>query len=259
MATIGIDQLGPEVEQFFERIMPRRTRRLRVPVAQALEILTQQEIDRLLDIDAVHQAAIRRCEQTGLVFLDEMDKICGSPGGEFSGPEVSRSGVQRDLLPLVEGTAVSTRYGLVRTDHVLFIAAGAFTHSRPSDLMPELQGRFPIRVELEALTADDYYRILTEPQNALIKQQVALLKTEGVSLNFTDEAIREMAQMAARANEVLENIGARRLHTILEKVLEEIAFLASDAGNKDVMVDVDYVRLRLAGILDDEERREFEF
>lgn len=259
MSRMGLDQMGPEFEQVFDRLMPRRTRRQRIGIPQALELLTQQEIDRLLDVDAVHGGAVRRCEQTGIVFLDEMDKICGTAGGEFSGPEVSRSGVQRDLLPLVEGTVVSTRYGPVRTDHVLFIAAGAFTNVHPSDLIPELQGRFPIRVELEDLSAEDYYRILTEPENALIKQQVALLRTEGVELSFSDEAIREMAEMAFKANETLENIGARRLHTIVEKVLEEIAFLASDAGNKHVAVDVDYVRLRLAGILEDEQRREYEF
>jgi ATP-dependent HslUV protease ATP-binding subunit HslU len=259
MSRMGLDQMGPEFEQLFERLVPRRQRRQRVGVPHALELLTQQEIDRLLDHDALHGGAVRRCEQTGIVFLDEMDKICGSAGGEFSGPEVSRSGVQRDLLPLVEGTVVSTRYGPVRTDHVLFIAAGAFTNAHPSDLVPELQGRFPIRVELEDLSAEDYYRILTEPENALIRQQIALLRTEGVELSFSDEAVREMAEMAFKANEVLENIGARRLHTIVEKVLEEIAFLASDAGNKQVAVDVDYVRLRLAGILDDEQRREYEF
>jgi ATP-dependent HslUV protease ATP-binding subunit HslU len=171
---------------------------------------------------------------------------------------VSRSGVQRDLLPLVEGTTVSTRYGLVRTHHILFIAAGAFTQARPSDLMPELQGRFANRVTLQDLTADDYYRILTEPENALIKQQIALLSTEGVTLNVTDEAIQEMARMAYRANEVLENIGARRLYTIIEKVFGEIAFNASDAVNKQVTVDVDYVHMRLADVLEDEERSQFE-
>jgi ATP-dependent HslUV protease ATP-binding subunit HslU len=193
-----------------------------------------------------------------VVFLDEIDKVCGSPLSEGGGPEVSRSGVQRDLLPLVEGTTVSTRYGLVRTHHILFIAAGAFTQARPSDLMPELQGRFANRVTLQDLTADDYYRILTEPENALIKQQIALLSTEGVTLNVTDEAIQEMARMAYRANEVLENIGARRLYTIIEKVFGEISFNASDAVNKQVTVDVDYVHMRLADVLEDEERSQFE-
>ncbi|MFQ5804881.1 MAG: ATP-dependent protease ATPase subunit HslU [Phycisphaerae bacterium] len=258
MATIGLDQMGPEFEHFMERIMPPRNRRQRLPVPQALELLTQQEIDRLIDQDALHAGAVRRCEQTGIVFLDELDKICGSRAAEIGGPEVSRTGVQRDLLPLVEGTAVSTRYGLLRTDHILFIAAGAFTQSRPSDLMPELQGRFAIRVALHDLTGEDYYRILTEPQNALIKQQIALMGAEGVRLRFADDAVKEMAEMAFRVNQVLENIGARRLYTIVEKVLEEIAFSASDARNKDVTVDIDYVRMRLADILEDEERSQYE-
>ena len=257
MSNMGLDQMGPEFEQFMERIMPPRGRRRRLPVPEALEAMVQQEIDRLVDQDALHQAAIRRTEESGLVFLDELDKVCGglSEGG---GPEVSRGGVQRDLLPLVEGTNVSTRYGMVRTDHILFIAAGAFTQARPSELMPELQGRFPLRVELNDLSAEDYYRILTEPENALIRQQIELLKTEGVTLAFANEAIVEMAEMAYRANQRLENIGARRLYTIVEKVVEEIAFSASDAVNKDVTIDVDYVRMRLADILEDDERSQFE-
>lgn len=258
MANMGLDQMGPEFEQLMERVMPGRTRRRRLPVPEALELMAQQEIDRLIDQDALHQAAIRQCEESGIVFLDELDKICGAGLTEGSGPEVSRSGVQRDLLPLVEGTAVSTRYGMVHTDHILFIAAGAFTQARPSDLMPELQGRFPLRVELSDLSGEDYYRILTEPENALIKQQVALLATEGVTLTFTKEALVEMAEMAYRANQMLENIGARRLYTIVEKVVEDIAFNASDAVNKEVTVDVDYVRMRLADILEDEERSQFE-
>jgi len=258
MGAMGLDQMGPEFEQFMERVMPPRSRRKKAPLGEALELLTQQETDRLLDLDTIQSGALRRCEQEGIVFLDEMDKICGSPAGEFAGPDVSRSGVQRDLLPLVEGTAVSTRYGMCRTDHILFIAAGAFTQSRPSDLMPELQGRFPIRVSLDELSAEDYYRILTEPKNALIRQQIALLGAEGVMVEIGDDAIREMANMAHTTNETLENIGARRLYTIVEKVFEEIAFNASDATNKDVTVDVDYVRMRLADVIDDEERREFE-
>ncbi len=258
LSTMGLDQMGPEFEQFMERILPSRAKRRRLPVPEALELMTQQEIDRLIDQDALHQAAIRQCEESGLVFLDELDKICGSGLTEGVGPEVSRSGVQRDLLPLVEGTSISTRYGMVRTDHILFIAAGAFTQSRPSDLMPELQGRFPLRVELGDLSAEDYYRILTEPENALIKQQIALIRTEGVTLRITDEAIVEMAEMAYRANQMLENIGARRLYTIVEKVIEDIAFNASDAANKDVTIDVDYVRMRLADTLADEERSQYE-
>ncbi|MBK9120956.1 MAG: ATP-dependent protease ATPase subunit HslU [Phycisphaerales bacterium] len=258
MSNMGLDQMGPEFEQFVERIMPPRSRRRRLPLPEALELLTQQESDRLVDQDSLQQQALRNCEEGGIVFLDEIDKICGAPLAESSGPEVSRSGVQRDLLPLVEGTSVSTRYGMVRTDHILFIAAGAFTQSRPSDLMPELQGRFPLRVELGDLTGEDYHRILTEPENALIKQQIALLGTEGVQLEFTPDALVEMAEMAGRANEMLENIGARRLYTIVEKVVEEIAFNASDAVNKHVVVDIDYVRMRLADILEDEERSQYE-
>ncbi len=258
LATTGLDQMGPDFEQFMERLMPPRTRRRRAQVRDALEIMTQQEIDRLIDQDALQAAAVRSAEQTGVVFLDEIDKICGTRLAEGGGPDVSRSGVQRDLLPLVEGTTVSTRYGPVRTHHVLFIAAGAFTQARPSDLMPELQGRFANRVELQDLTAEDYYRILTEPQNALIKQQIALLSAEGVHLTIQDDAIAEMARMAFRANELLENIGARRLYTIVEKVMAEIAFNASDAANREVTIDVDYVRIRLADVLEDEERSQYE-
>jgi ATP-dependent HslUV protease ATP-binding subunit HslU len=258
MSTTGLDQMGPEFEKLMERIMPPRTRRRRAPIREALEVMTQQEIDRLIDQDVLQSEAIARAEESGVVFLDEIDKICGSPLTEGGGPEVSRSGVQRDLLPLVEGSTVSTRYGLVRTHHILFIAAGAFTQTRPSDLMPELQGRFANRVALQDLTADDYYRILTEPENALIKQQIALLSAEGVTLNISDEAILEMARMAYRANEVLENIGARRLYTIIEKVFGEISFNASDAANKQVAVDVDYVHMRLADVLEDEERSQYE-
>jgi len=258
MISMGLDQMGPEIEQLMERVLPGRTRRKRLPVPQAMEVLTQQEIDRLIDTESLHENAIRRAEQTGIVFLDELDKLCAPALGDVTGPDVSRGGVQRDLLPLVEGTTVNTRYGMVRSDHVLFIAAGAFTQSRPSDLIPELQGRFPIRVELNDLTAEEYYRILTEPTNALIKQQVELMKTEGVTLRFQDEAIAEMAETAYRANQMLENIGARRLYTIVEKVMEDIAFHASDAVNKEVTVDVDYVRMRLADVLEDKDRCEYE-
>ena len=259
---IGLGQVGPEIENMFEqamtKLMPPRWRRRRLPAGEALEVMTQQEAERMLDQDALQLTAVRRCEEAGIVFLDEIDKICGSPLSESGGPEVSRSGVQRDLLPLVEGTTVSTRYGPVRTDHILFIAAGAFTQTRPSDLMPELQGRFPIRVALGDLSAEDYHRILTEPENALIKQQIALLATEGVKLDFRPDSLHEMAEMAYRANQMLDNIGARRLYTIVEKDCEEIAFNASDAVNKHVVIDVDYVRMRLADILSDEERSQFE-
>ncbi len=258
LERMGLGHMGPEFEQMMQRVWPARSRRQRLPVQQALEVLLHQESDRLVDQEALQQTAIARAEQAGIVFVDEIDKICGTPGGEMGGPEVSRSGVQRDLLPLVEGTSITTRYGPVRTDHVLFIAAGAFTQASPGDLMPELQGRFPIRVELDDLTAEDYHRILTEPQNALIRQQVELLRTEGVTLTFTPDALVEMADMAYKANEMLENIGARRLYTIVEKVVEDIAFHASDAVNKTVNIDVDYVRMRLADVLEDKDRSEFE-
>jgi ATP-dependent HslUV protease ATP-binding subunit HslU len=257
MTVMGLDQMGPEFEQFMEKLMPRNSRRQRLSLPKALEVLTHQETDRLIDQEALQQAAIRRAEQTGIVFLDELDKVCGTNFDE-GGPDVSRGGVQRDLLPLVEGTTVNTRYGMVRTDHVLFIAAGAFSSVRPSDLMPELQGRFPIRVELGDLTVEDYQRILTEPRNSLLKQQVALMQSEGVTLTFTDDAIEEMSATAYKANQLMENIGARRLYTIVEKVTEEIAFNASDASNKEVVVDIDYVRMRLADVLEDEERSQFE-
>ncbi len=258
MSSMGLEQLGPEFEQFMERLAPARTRHQRLPVPDALQVFTQQEIDRLIDQDALIGSARRNCEESGVVFLDEIDKICGSRGVDGGPPEVSRSGVQRDLLPLVEGTSVNTRHGPIRTDHILFIAAGAFTQARPSDLMPELQGRFPLRVELSDLSAEDYQRILTEPENALLKQQVALMSTEGVRVKVANEAISEMAEMAYRANQMLENIGARRLYTIVEKVFEEIAFNASDAANKDVLIDVDYVRIRLADVISDEERSQYE-
>ncbi|MGE3181180.1 MAG: ATP-dependent protease ATPase subunit HslU [Phycisphaerae bacterium] len=257
MSNMGLDQMGPEMESLFERMIPSRTRRKRLAVPAALEIMVQQEIDHLIDSDTINTAAVDRCEQSGIVFIDEIDKICG---GDLDGgqPEISRSGVQRDLLPLVEGTTVNTRYGPVRTDHILFIAAGAFTQSRPSDLMPELQGRFANRVELRDLASEDYHRILTEPENSLIAQQIALMGAEGVKLEFSAEAVQEMAVMASHANDMLENIGARRLYTIVEKVVEEIAFNASDATNKHVVVDIDYVRMRLADVLDDKDRSEFE-
>ena len=258
MSTMGLDQMGPEFEQFMEKVMPARQKRRRLPVPQAIELMIQQEIDRLIDQEKLHEIAIQRCEEGGVVFLDELDKICGNVLGESGGPDVSRTGVQRDLLPIVEGSTVSTRYGMVRTDHILFIAAGAFISSRPNDLMPELQGRFPIRVELSTLGTEDFVRILTEPTNALIRQQIALMKTEGVTLTFTDDSITEMAHMACTVNDRMENIGARRLYTIVEKVMEDIAFNASDAENKEVTIDADYVRIRLAEVLNDEERTQIE-
>lgn len=257
MTNLGGESMGPELESLFEKILPSRSRRRRLPVPAALELMIQQEIDQLVDRESLESGALHNCQECGIVFIDEIDKLCG---GESEGgpPEVSRSGVQRDLLPLVEGSTVNTRYGPVRTDHVLFIAAGAFMNCRPSDLMPELQGRFANRVELSDLNSEDYHRILTEPHNSLIKQQVALLAAEGVALTIQPEAVAEMAEMAYRVNQTLENIGARRLYTIVEKVMEEISYNASDATNRDVLIDVDYVRMRLADVISDKERSEYE-
>jgi ATP-dependent HslUV protease ATP-binding subunit HslU len=216
-------------------------------VPDALDYLTEEEEERLIDMDQVTKEALDRVERNGIIFLDELDKIAGREGG--GGPDVSREGVQRDILPIVEGTTVNTRYGFVRTDHILFIAAGAFHVSKPSDLIPELQGRFPIRVELQSLTHSDFVRILREPKNALIKQYVALLETEGIQLKFTDDAIDEMARLAAEVNQNTENIGARRLHTILEKVLEQISFEGPDLKKKKISIDAAYVRQQLAAIV----------
>jgi len=228
-----------------------RTRKRKMPVAEALDYLIQEEEQKLVDMDQVTRTAIDRVEKSGIIFLDEIDKIAGREGG--AGPDVSREGVQRDILPIVEGTTVNTRYGFVRTDHILFIAAGAFHVSKPADLIPELQGRFPIRVELKSLTQEDFIRILREPKNALIKQCQALLETEGIRLTFTDDAIREIALFATQVNEVMENIGARRLHTIMEKVLEEISFEGPDLKKKNVKIDAKYVRQQLSGIVKDQD------
>jgi ATP-dependent HslUV protease ATP-binding subunit HslU len=228
-----------------------RMRKRKMRVAEAIDYLIQEEEQKLVDMDQVTRVAIERVERSGIVFLDEIDKIAGREGGH--GPDVSREGVQRDILPIVEGTTVNTRYGFVRTDHILFIAAGAFHVSKPSDLIPELQGRFPIRVELQSLTEADFIRILKEPKNALIKQYQALMDTEGVKLTFTPDALEEIARYAARVNESTENIGARRLHTILEKLLEEISFDGPDLKKKNVKVDAAYVRQQLADIVKDQD------
>jgi ATP-dependent HslUV protease ATP-binding subunit HslU len=244
--------MGPEFQNLFEKILPTRSRTRRLTVAAARRVLLAQETDRLVDQEKIVAEALARAQDRGIIFLDELDKIVGGEG-ESAGPDVSRFGVQRDLLPIVEGSTVTTRHGMVKTDHILFIAAGAFTSSSPAELIPELQGRFPIRVQLEDLGREEFIRILTEPQNALIKQQVALLATEGVALTFTEEAIEEIALLSERANDLLQNIGARRLYTILEKVLEDIQFNASDAANKEVAIDADYVRIHVADILLNEE------
>jgi ATP-dependent HslUV protease ATP-binding subunit HslU len=247
----GMEQMGIDLKEMLSNIMPSRTKHRRVRVSEARRLLVQEEAQKLVDMDEVVSQAVRRVEDSGIVFLDELDKIAGREGGH--GPDVSRQGVQRDLLPIVEGSSVTTKYGVVRTDHVLFIAAGAFHVAKPSDLIPELQGRFPIRVELDPLTREDFIRILTEPRNALIRQYVELLATEGVRLTFADGAVEAVAELAIRVNEGTENIGARRLYTIMEKLLEQISFDAPDLPGKEITIDATYVHERLRDIVRDQD------
>jgi len=247
----GVEEMDVNIKDMLPNIFGQRTKKRKMKVNEAFEYLIQEEEQRLIDMDQVTRMAIDRVEDAGIIFLDEIDKIAGREGGH--GPDVSREGVQRDILPIVEGTTVSTRYGMVRTDHILFIAAGAFHVSKPSDLIPELQGRFPIRVELQSLTMDDFIRILTEPKSSLVKQYMALLETEGVKLEFSKDALEEIARFAFRVNEGTENIGARRLHTIMERVLDEISFSAPDKKGEQVNVDADYVRNMLTDIVKDQD------
>jgi ATP-dependent HslUV protease ATP-binding subunit HslU len=247
----GGEEMDSGFRELFGSLFANRSRRRRMRVVEALDYLVQEEEEKLIDMDQVTRLAIERVERNGMVFLDEVDKIAGREGGH--GPDVSREGVQRDILPIVEGTTVNTRHGFVRTDHILFIAAGAFHVSKPSDLIPELQGRFPIRVELKSLTKEDFIRILKEPKNALIKQYTALLETEGIRLTFKDDGIETLAEFAAAVNESTENIGARRLHTVLEKVLEEISFEGPDLRRKSITIDAAYVRKTLADIVQDQD------
>jgi ATP-dependent HslUV protease ATP-binding subunit HslU len=247
----GVDEMDVNVKDMLSGMFGQQKKKRKMTVAEAFDYLIQEEETRLIDMDQVTRIAVDRVEQMGIIFVDEIDKIAGREGGH--GPDVSREGVQRDILPIVEGTTVNTRYGMVRTDHVLFIAAGAFHTTKPSDLIPELQGRFPIRVELTSLTEADFVRILTEPKNALIKQAIALLDTEPFKLAFTDDAIQAIARFAAMVNEQTENIGARRLHTILEKVLEEISFDAPEMKKKSFKVDAAYVQKQLANIVKDQD------
>ena len=249
----GMEEMGIQLKDMLSNILPSRTKRRRVRVAEARRLLAQEEAHKLVDMEEVVAQAIRRVENSGIVFLDEMDKIAGRQGGGHGGPDVSREGVQRDLLPIVEGSAVTTKYGIVRTDHVLFIAAGAFHVAKPSDLIPELQGRFPIRVELEPLTRDDFVRILTEPENALIRQYVELLRTERVTLRFLPEAVEAIAEIAMQVNASTENIGARRLYTIMERLLDEISFDAPDMPGKELTIDAEYVQQRLADVVRDQD------
>jgi ATP-dependent HslUV protease ATP-binding subunit HslU len=247
ISSQGVEEMDINVKDMLSGIFGQQKKRRRMTVAEAFDYLIQEEENKLIDMDQVTRLAVERAEQMGIIFIDEIDKIAGRESGH--GPDVSREGVQRDILPIVEGTTVNTRYGMIRTDHILFIAAGAFHISKPSDLIPELQGRLPIRVELTALTEGDFVRILTEPKNALIKQYIALLDTEGLKLNFTEDAIATLARYAVMVNEQTENIGARRLHTILEKVLDEISFEAPDMKKKNVKVDGAYVTKQLADIV----------
>lgn len=247
----GPEEMGINIKEMFGNIFPKKTKNRRVKVSEARELLIDIEAEKLVDMDKVQTMAKERTEQNGIIFIDEIDKIASREGGH--GPEVSREGVQRDILPIVEGSTVNTKYGPVKTDHILFIAAGAFHVAKPSDLIPELQGRFPIRVELDSLEEADFVRILTEPNNALIRQYQALMATEGINLDFSDEAIKEIAKTAASVNERTENIGARRLHTIMETLLEELSFNAPERPDRRLAIDDVFVRERLEKIADDED------
>ena len=251
-SPMGIEEMGMNIQEMFGGLMPKKVKKRRTTVPEALKILTQQEAQKLIDMEDVVREARRRVENSGIVFLDEIDKIAGSSSGKH-GPDVSREGVQRDLLPVVEGTSVVTKYGVVKTDHILFIASGAFHIAKPSDLIPELQGRFPIRVELNNLSEKDFIRILTEPQNALIKQYVALMETEDVKLSFNEDAIKEIARIATLVNTKSENIGARRLHTIMTSLLEEILFKVPEMKKKDFLIDAKGVKDKLESIVEDED------
>jgi len=251
VSNVGLEELEINLKEMLGSFLPERPKRKKVKISEALTILTQEEVNKLIDIEKVTKEAIQRVEQSGIVFIDEIDKIASR--GYTHGPDVSREGVQRDLLPIVEGCTVTTKHGPVRTDHVLFIAAGAFHMTKPSDLIPELQGRFPIRVELDPLGKEEFVRILTEPYNALIKQYTALLFTENIEINFTKDAIDEIAEIAAQVNEKTENIGARRLHTVLEKLLEDISFEAPERKDGKLMIDREYVRGKLTDIVKDED------
>ena len=250
-SAAGMEEMDFNFKDMLGNLFPGKTKQRKVKLAEAREYLLQEEAGRLIDMDRVVEEARRKVEQDGIIFLDEIDKIVGRDGTR--GPDVSREGVQRDLLPIVEGTTVNSKYGMLRTDHILFIASGAFHLSKPSDLIPEMQGRFPIRVELHSLGPAEFERILTEPENALIKQYRALLNTEGIRLTFTPEAIKEIAGLATRVNDRTENIGARRLHTVMEKLLEEISFTAPDLGSQEITITDAYVRERLAALIDDED------
>ena len=247
----GMEDMGSNIKDMLGSIMPKKTKTKKMKAPEAYKVLCRQEADKLIDHDKATQEALERTEKSGIIFIDEIDKIAGRQGAQ--GPDVSREGVQRDLLPIVEGSSINTKYGIVKTDHILFISAGAFHSTKPSDLIPEFQGRFPIRVELDSLTEQDFVRILTEPDNALIKQYIALLKTEDIKLEFTDEAVCEIAKMSATVNTRTENIGARRLQTVIEKLLEDISFNAPDLSGQTIVLDAEKVREKLDSIIQDED------
>lgn len=251
ISNIGMEELEINLKEMLGNFLPEKSKRKKVKIPEAMRIIQQEEANKLIDMDKVVKEAIERTEQNGIIFIDEIDKIVSR--GSSHGPDVSREGVQRDMLPIVEGSTVSTKHGPVKTDHILFVAAGAFNMSKPSDIIPELQGRFPIRSELGALGKDEFIRILREPRNALIKQYIALIETEGIKIEFTDDSIDEIASTAAMVNEKTENIGARRLHTILEKLLEDISFNAPDLKEKHIVIDAEYVREKLSDIIKDED------
>lgn len=249
LTNVGMQDMGMDLQDMMKNIFPTKKKQRKMKLSEARLILESQEVARLIDMDDVKQVALKRVEQSGIVFLDEIDKICTRDSSSGRGTDVSREGVQRDLLPIVEGSTVMTKYGMVKTDHILFIAAGAFSMAKPSDLIPELQGRFPIRVELESLTRDDFVRILSEPQNALTKQYTALLKADNVDINYTKDGIESIAEFAFNVNSTNENIGARRLHTIMEKLLEEIAFDAPEEVKGEIDINEEYVKSHLSSIV----------
>ena len=249
----GMEEMGSNIKDMLGSLMPGKTKKRKLKVPEAFKALCQEEAEKLLDEDTVVQEAIKRVEQNGIIFIDEIDKIIGRSGQGSSGPDVSREGVQRDLLPIVEGSSVNTKYGIVKTDHILFVSAGAFHSAKPADLIPEFQGRFPIRVELDSLTKEDFIKILTEPKNALVKQYTALLKAEDVNLTFKEDAIDQIAEMSAQVNQRTENIGARRLQTIMEKFLEDISFDAPDLEEKNIEIDAAYIQDKLKDIIQDED------
>jgi ATP-dependent HslUV protease ATP-binding subunit HslU len=252
----GMEEMGVNFRDMFGNLFPTKSVRRKLKISEAQAFLLREEQESLVDSEQINRKAIEKLESSGIIFLDEIDKIAGRESGSGS-PDVSREGVQRDLLPIIEGTTVNTRYGMVNTEHILFVAAGAFHVSKPSDLIPELQGRFPIRVELESLTLEDFKRILIQPKNSLIKQYQALLKTEEINLKFSDDAITTLAEMTVDINKTTEDIGARRLHTLLEKLLEEISFLGNELENKNQVIDADYVRSKLADLIKDQNLRQY--